>query len=44
MAEGVRGLGSALAENVGVDHTQVEGSGVGGRITVTDVRIAAQKG
>jgi hypothetical protein len=33
-----------LAENLGVDLTQIEGSGVGGRITVTDVRSAAQKG
>jgi e3 binding domain len=32
-----------LAENLGVDLTQIEGSGVGGRITVTDVRSAAQR-
>jgi hypothetical protein len=33
-----------LAEQLGVDLAQIEGSGVGGRITVTDVRGAAQKG
>jgi e3 binding domain len=32
-----------LAEKLGVDLAQIEGSGVGGRITVTDVRSAAQK-
>jgi hypothetical protein len=33
-----------LAEKLGVDLAQIEGSGRGGLITITDVRSAAQKG
>jgi pyruvate/2-oxoglutarate dehydrogenase complex dihydrolipoamide acyltransferase (E2) component len=33
-----------LAQELGVDLSQVEGTGAGGRITVRDVRSAAQEG
>ncbi len=44
--EGVKATPSAerLAQELGVDLSRVEGTGVGGHITVTDVRSATQEG